>query len=157
MKESKDIEKRSHRRLWIVGLLMAICCPLLLTSCDDDDDWYGPSRFYDNRLNGYWELVEYNGRGVYADDVNYMYFGGSGYGYYYYWDNGRRYLEDLYYESQEAYSGNSQYQLNLQYGNSRPTTVNYWFDGRNVLFMQWVDSYNRLQTYVYERVYGAPW
>lgn len=150
-------EKNRRGRIWILMAMVTVCCMGFLSSCDDDDDWYGPSRFYDNRLNGYWELVEYNDQPVYADDVNYMYFGGNGYGYYYYWENGRRYLEDLYYESQEAVNGYSDYQLNLQYGNSRPTTVNYWFENRNVLCMQWMSGYNRLETYVYERVYGAPW
>ena len=149
--------KRGWKYMWIIGAIAVICCTGLLTSCDDDDDWYGPSGFYDNRLTGYWELVEYNDRPVFADDVNYMFFGGNGYGYYYYWENGRRYIDDLYYESQQAMSGYSDYQLNLQYGNGYPTTVNYWFENRNVLVMQWPNSYNRLETYVYERVYGAPW
>ena len=143
------------RKLFLLTVVV-IASITALSSCGTDDDW-GDGPFIDNRLNGYWELVEANGRSVYGQDVNYMLFDGTGDGLYYYWYRGRRYIDPLYYSSHYSYSGPTDYSLLLQYGNDRPTMVDYWFEGRNTLCMQWVDSGYGLVTYVYRRAYGAPW
>ncbi|MBD5207149.1 MAG: hypothetical protein HDS79_02605 [Bacteroidales bacterium] len=143
------------RNFFLLAVVM-IASVTTLSSCGSDDDW-DDGRFIDNRLNGYWELVESEGSPVYGQEVNYMLFDGNGTGLYYYWYRGRRYIDDLYYTSQYSYGGASEYSLLLQYGNDRPTLVDYWFEGRNTLCMQWVADGYGLVTYVYRRVPGAPW
>lgn len=135
-----------------------------LTSCSDyDDQWYGTppygyGTFNDTRLEGYWQLVQYNSEPVSKSEANYMYFDGDSYGYYYYIDNGYRERERLRYWSQDANSGASNYQINIQYQYSSPVTMSYWFThGRDVLWMQWTTGGGRVQTYVYDRVNRAPW
>ncbi|MDE5789920.1 MAG: hypothetical protein K2H96_01640 [Muribaculaceae bacterium] len=135
---------------------------VMFTSCDSDDYWYdGPGwnngSFYDPDLGGYWELVQANSVNAEGYDKNYLYFNGRGRGTYFFWENGRRYVEDTYYDCQYSNSGTSDYQINLQYGNGRPTTMNYWFThGGNTLWLQWRD-YGRVTTYVYDRINRAPW
>lgn len=152
---------------WGVKLLLAlvmVLSGLTLTSCYVDSSWspappYGwNDTFYDQRLNGYWELVEVNGRGVGGYDVDFLYFNGYGRGTYFYYYNGRRMWETTAYWCQDAVSGSSYYQINLQYETSgSPTTMNYWFGDRGyTLFMQWRTSYG-VQTYVYRAINGAPW
>ncbi len=148
-------------------LLMALVFVSLsigLSSCYVDASWNPepPSynTFYDSRLNGYWELVSINNRNVYGDAVNYLYFNGDGRGRYYYFNNGIRYWEYTSYWCQQSASGQSNYQVNLQYESSgSPTTMNYWFsNGRRYLTLQWYNSYG-WQTYVYGYYssYNAPW
>ncbi|MBD5189333.1 MAG: hypothetical protein HDS95_03545 [Bacteroidales bacterium] len=153
--------KRKKLLRVLMGLTMVLGMSVLFTSCDTDDYWYdGPGwndGFYDGDLNGYWELVQANSVDVVGYDKNYLYFNGRGRGLYYFWDNGRRYIEDTYYDCQYSNSGTSDYQINLQYGNGRPTTMNYWFThGANTLWLQWREN-GRVVTYVYDRINGAPW
>lgn len=129
---------------------------LLMSSCAGDSYWYDDGDFYDHRLDGRWELVQYDSNPVYDDAVNYLYFDGRGRGTYWYYRGGRLYSMPTYYESQPSYSGISDYQLNLQYGNDRPTTISYWFTaGNNTLWMQWREG-GRVVTYVYDRVNYFP-
>lgn len=143
--------------LWLVTMAVAMA----FTACDTDDDyWWGDGwgNSRDPRLNGYWELVQYNSDPVDAADANYLYFNGNGRGYYYYLSGGRRYVEPLYYSCQNSINGASNYQINLQYGNRQPVTSSYWFThGNNTLWLQWQTAGGRVQTYVYDRINGAPW
>ena len=145
----------------VAGIAMTLFMSVTLTSCDSDDYWYdGPGwndGFYDRDLSGYWVLVQVNSVEALGTDCNYLFFNGRGRGAYYFWDNGRKYIEDTYYDCQYSNSGISDYQINLQYGNSRPTTMNYWFThGGNTLWLQWREN-GRPMTYVYDRYGGAPW
>ncbi len=154
--------KRKRLLNALLGLTLVVGMSVLFTSCDTDDYWYdGPGwdngTFYDSDLNGYWMLVQANSVEVTGNERNYLFFNGRGRGTYYFWDNGRRYTEGTYYNCQYSNSGTSDYQINLQYGNGRPTTMNYWFShGGNTLWLQWRD-YGRVTTYVYDRINGAPW
>lgn len=147
----------SRNVLWLVTMAVA----MTFTACDTDDDyWWGDGwgNYRDPRLSGYWELVQYNSDPVDAGDANYLYFNGNGRGYYYYLDRGRRYVDPLYYSCQNSVSGASNYQINLQYGNGSPVTSSYWFThGNNTLWLQWQTAGGRVQTYVYDRIPGAPW
>lgn len=151
--------------LKVAGLMSVVILSLTcLTSCyDPDNTWwgdpgYGWDSFNDTRLQGYWQLVQYNSDPVSAANANYMYFNGSGYGYYYYLDNGYREREQLRYWCQDSNSGASNYQINIQYQYSSPLTTSYWFThGNNTLWLQWQTSGGRVQTYVYDRINGAPW
>lgn len=152
----------TKRVLWLTALIIVVSCGL--TSCDpDDDDWYWGTppygwSFQDNRLTGYWQLVQYNSDPVYINDANYMYFNGNGGGLFYYLDNGYEMVENMRYYCQDAVNGASNYQINIQYQYSQPLTTNYWFThGNNTLWMQWQTSGGRVQTYVYDRVRMAPW
>lgn len=143
--------------------LVSILSGTLLTSCDGDDGpWWGTPpygwNFQDPRLQGYWQLVQYNSDNVYPDETNYMYFNGDGRGLYYYMERGYRETEQLRYWCQDAVSGASNYQINIQYEYSSPQTTSYWFThGNNTLWMQWTTNGGRVQTYVYDRIYSAPW
>lgn len=139
--------------------LVIIIAGLGLSSCVGESYWYDDSDNYDHRLDGYWELELVNGRPVYGDDVNYLYFGGRGRGLYYYYYRGGRYIEDTYYNSQWSNNGVSDYQLNIQYGYDRPTTINYWFNGGNTaLTMQWRPAGSSGPvTYTYGRISYRPW
>lgn len=148
----------------IVAVALFLLASVSLTSCYSDDDslWWGSPgygwNFTDSRLNGYWALVQYNSDPVTPADANYMYFNGNGYGYYYYLDNGYREREQLRYWCQDSNSGASNYQINIQYQYSNPLTTSYWFThGNNTLWMQWQTAGGRVQTYVYDRIPGAPW
>lgn len=155
--------KRNLLNRIVVGLV-ALVSVFGLTSCYDPDNvwWsdpgYGWNSFIDNRLSGYWQLVQYNSDPVSPALANYMYFNGDGYGYYYSLDNGYRNRERMRYWCQESYNGASNYQINLQYEYSSPLTTSYWFThGNNTLWMQWQTSGGRVQTYVYDRINRAPW
>ena len=146
----------------IWGLAMIMSMLLLFSSCESDEWPGGPGwggSFYDRNLTGYWELVQVNSEPVFGVKKNYLMFGGNGYGYYYYWDNGRRMIMDTYYDCQISNSGTSNYQMNLVYGNGRPDTINYWFTNTSSgysLWMQWREG-GRVVTYVYDRINRAPW
>lgn len=135
-----------------------------LSGCYYDSGWSPapPSgwddTFYDSRLNGYWQLVQINGGAVGPYDTNYLFFGGAGRGRYYYFDRGVKYWEETAYWCQYSNTGQTDYQINLQYENTwQPTTMNYWFTDRGyTLWMQWRNSMG-LQTYVYRAIDYAPW
>lgn len=136
-----------------------ILSALSLTSCYDDT-WapappYGWSDFYDSRLNGFWELYQANDVQVSARNTNYLFFNGNGGGYYYYYTTGRLMRERMAYYCQDAVSGNSRYQINIQYENGRPSTMSYWFTG-DTLWMQWTSN-GRLTTYLYRPVSSVPY
>lgn len=134
-----------------------------MTSCAGDDPWwnnpgYGWDSFNDPRLRGYWQLVQYNSDPVPVREANWMYFNGNGAGWYYYLDNGYQERERMRYWCQDAVSGASNYQINIQYQYSSPLTTSYWFThGGNTLWMQWTTHGGRVQTYVYDLVDSAPW
>lgn len=156
-----------RRSAWLTMLFaMLSMMSVGLSSCyiepDDDPWWSGPpsgwNTFNDSRLQGYWGLVQYNSDQVSAADANYMYFNGSGRGYYYYLTNGTQNRERIVYYSQESNTGTSNYQLNIQYQFSSPITVNYWFTHNgNTLWMQWRTGNGSVQTYVYDKMLNAPW
>ena len=149
----------------ILGVAAIVAASLSLTSCDDGGPWYDGyyppngwnSTFYDNRLNGYWELVQYNSYPVDPGEKNYMYFNGDGRGLYYYWQGGRRYTTGMVYWCQSSNTGTSQYQVNIQYEGGGSETTNYWFVGNNTMTMQWMTTNGRTETYVYDRIGYAPW
>ncbi len=157
--------KRKHIFNALILSVVALVSMAGFTSCypDDDDTWwgnppYGWDTFNDTRLSGYWMLVQYNSDPVSPDRANYLFFNGNGYGYYYYLENGDRYREEMRYWCQDAVSGASNYQINIQYEYSSPLTTSYWFThGGNTLWMQWTTGGGRVQTYVYDRIGGAPW
>lgn len=145
-------------------MALVIMALTTLSSCTDDDGpwWdnpsYGWDTFSDPRLEGYWQLVQFNSDAVSPGAANFMYFNGDGRGYYYYFDNGIRQTERLRYWCQDSYSGASNYQINIQYQYSSPLTTSYWFThGNNTLWMQWQTAGGRVQTYVYDRINTAPW
>ena len=153
------------RRLHLLGGLAVVVIMTLvgMTSCVDPD---GPFVGYpgygwdgnDPRLEGYWQLVQYNSDPVPANAANYLYFNGRGSGYYYYLDNGYREIERLLYWCQISNSGASNNQINIQYEYSNPLTTSYWFThGENTLWLQWQTGGGRVQTYVYDRINYAPW
>ncbi|MDE7412579.1 MAG: hypothetical protein K2N05_02145 [Muribaculaceae bacterium] len=151
-------EKLLH---YLMCAVMVMGMSVFFSSCETDSYWWdGPGYegyMYDPTLTGYWVLVQDNSRPVAPGRENYLMFNGRGYGNYYYYENGRRYIMDTYYDCQYSNSGVSDFQMNLQYGNGYPTTINYWFtNGRNTLWMQWRE-YGRVNTYVYDRINGAPW
>lgn len=131
-------------------------------ACDDDDSWDpsappGWNTFYDRRLNGCWELEQANGRQVYGMDVNYLDFYGNGRGRYFYYTDGQRDSERMAYWCQDSYSGVSNYQMNIKYEYSSPSTVNYWFtDSGYRLWMQWGTG-GGVVTYVYRAVDVPGW
>ncbi len=145
-------------------LLTAVLAFGGLTSCGDVTVWSpappnGWNTFFDRRLNGTWELVQANGRPVSGYAVNYLTFNGDGRGRYYYYDNGYQESERMAYWCQDAVSGASRYQMNIQYEYSSPTTVNYWFDQDaryDYLYMQWGTGAG-VVTYVYAAVAGPGW
>lgn len=159
------MKKFSSKKIFVrlFAAVAIIFSATALTSCYVDSTW-NPNApngwndtFYDQGLNGYWQLVEINGYRVTGYDVNFMYFNGRGRGIYYYYYNGRRMWENMAYWCQNASYGSSYYQININYESGSPTTMNYWLtDGANTLCMQWRNG-NGLQTYVYARIYGSPW
>jgi len=151
--------KRNLLRKGLLPLMLVAVMATLLTSCVGDSYWYDDydDGFYDRSLDGYWELVQANSMEVKPGEENYIFFNGRGRGLYFFYENGRRYTEDIYYICQDAYGGNADYQVNIQYGNGRPTTTDYWFThGGNTLWMQWREG-GRIVTYVYDRIPRAPW
>lgn len=113
---------------------------------------------WDARLTGYWELVQINGSQISGEDVNFMFFNGTGRGVYYYYLNGDHYSETLSYQCQNAVGGSSRTQVNIQYENAvSPTTMNYWFgNSGSTLYLQWTNQ-TGLQTYTYTKYPSAPW
>ncbi|MDE6444389.1 MAG: hypothetical protein K2K64_08240 [Muribaculaceae bacterium] len=145
-------------------LILALATATLLTGCvDDDDNWpyapppgWGSNYFYDQDLNGTWELVQANSQPVGRYDTNYMEFYGGGRGRYYYYDYGRLYAETMAYFCQMSGNTTTNYQINVQYANGEQSTMAYWFtDGYDTLWLQWQIG-NRTQTYIYERVSRVP-
>lgn len=144
-------------------LMVLLGATTLLTGCVDDDYWpyspppgWGSNYFYDQSLNGVWELVQANSQPVGPYDTNYMEFNGGGRGRYYYYDYGRLYGENMAYFCQVTGNTTTSYQINVQYENGDTSTMVYWFtDGFNTLWLQWQVG-NRTQTYLYERVSRVP-
>lgn len=139
--------------------MMVVMTSAMLSSCYTD--WGGPqppANFYDSRLTGYWQLVQINGYAVSGMEVNYMYFNGSGRGIYYYFQNNRRYWENMQYWCEDSYSYYSDYTLNILYQSSySPTEMSYWFsNGNNALYMRWYDR-GQTVTYTYTRYPSSPW
>lgn len=134
---------------------------LLLPSCEVD--YWNPEPpngwndiRYDQRLNGCWQLYQVNSDYVSGDQINYMQFYGNGRGMYFYYDRGYQYTEKMAYWCQPAVSGNTTWQINVQYEYGSPSTMNYWFTDAYTLWMQWRNSYG-LQTYVYKYTNHVPW
>ncbi len=131
------------------------------SSCDSDD-WDpapppGWNSFYDDRLDGTWELVEANGRPVVGTAVNYVSFYGNGTGRYYYYNNGQQFSEKMAYWCQVANNGVSRYQMNMKYEYTNPSTVNYWFTNNPPrLWMQWGTGAG-IVTYGYRFVEAPGW
>lgn len=152
---------KTHRLLkYLCALTLFIGLSMTFVSCDDwDDDWdddYDWDTFNDTRFEGYWVLTSANGQPVTDLDTNWLYFNGNGGGTYYYYSDGYEDSEPIRYNCQESVSGNTYYQINLQYGSGSPTTMNYFFNNRNVFTLTWMTSSGRIE-YVYTRVDGVPW
>lgn len=148
----------------LLYLSLAVMSLIAFSSCDSDPDYWWdepgnpPGAFNDSRLTGYWQLVQYNSDAVPANEANYMYFNGNGRGYYYYLSNGQKQVETIRYRSIDTGTGASNYMLDINYQYSNPLSTSYWFThGDDVLWMQWQTGNNRVQTYVYDRIDGAPW
>lgn len=148
-----------------LGLLaLAVLMMTGLSGCmvsDGNSDWWSyPGNdwgYTDPRLGGYWQLVQYNSDYVDADEANYLYFDGNGFGYYYYLYNGYPQRERLRYWCQQSYNSASP-RINIQYESNSPLTTNYWFTHNNrTLWLQWQTAGGRMQTYVYDRISYAPW
>ena len=140
------------------GLMLILMMLTFLGGCGDIDVWApsGPTgwNYQDARLTGYWQLAIVNGETVGGYETNYLDFYGDGYGRYYYYSNGTPRSERIAYWCQQANSGYSQYQVNIQYESGQASTMNYWFsDSGRTLTMRW-NSVNGIQTYVYARVSG---
>lgn len=149
----------------IIGAAMLIgASSTLFTSCVDGDYWpysppagWGSDYFYDNRLNGEWELTQANSRPVDRYETNYMDFLGNGRGRYYYYHNSRPYSEEMAYFCQRSNSNTTNYQINIQYEDGSASTMAYWFtDNGNTLWLQWLSG-NQTVTYLYSRVSSIPW
>lgn len=156
--------KRSSLVTFIASLLLAGGSSVLLTGCVDDDYWpyspptgWGSNYFYDNRLNGEWELTQANSQPVGRYDTNYMDFFGNGRGRYYYYSNTRPYSEEMAYFCQRSGSATTNYQINVQYEDGSASTMAYWFtDSGNSLWLQWMAGGQTI-TYLYRRVTSIPW
>ena len=121
-----------------------------------DDPGPGWNSFNDQRLRGYWQLVQYNGYPVSGYNSNSFYFDGYGSGYYYYYNNGYPETEPIRYWCQDSYGGYTYYTINIQYKWSGSSQADYWFQGGNTLYMEWYEG-GRRQTYLYVRSYNRPW
>lgn len=148
-------------RNFLVVIVAVVIASVSLTSCDDDGGWCplppdGWNTFYDSRLDGYWELVQANSVQIGGTDSNWLFFNGTGRGVYYYYLNGRPYSETLAYWCQRSVNSNSRNQINIQYSQSNPSTMNYWFEGPDTLWLQWRNQ-SGVQTYIYRAVSQAPW
>ncbi|MDE6335040.1 MAG: hypothetical protein K2J63_05300 [Muribaculaceae bacterium] len=150
----------------MAALLLTIVCSMGLTSCvvEDGDFWpfspppgWGSNYFYDNRLEGSWELSQVNSSGVRDDQVNYMEFYGGGRGRYYYYLRGYAESEKMGYFCQRSGSTTTNYQINIQYENGEASTMAYWFtDNERTLWLQWKLSDGQVMTYLYSRVPYVP-
>lgn len=166
-KLKKHIINTRHIAFKIMSVALLVLASVGLSGCYIDGGVWSPAppygwnnTFYDQNLNGYWQLEMINGSYVYGDNVNYMYFGGNGRGRYYYYNYGSRYWENTAYWCQDAVSGYSNYQINIQYETSgSPSTMNYYLADRGrTLVFQWFDQYSgRSVEYVYTRISYQPW
>lgn len=148
------------------ALLLSMLMALSLTSCDDDD-WGpdrgpepGPNGFYDSDLLGTWVLYQANGQPVTGYDVNYIQFSRQGRGWYYYYDRGRQYEEQISWWCQYASpSSPNDYSVNIRYANGSLSTVSYWFTSSaigDMLWLSWYTSSAGTVTYVYREVSSLP-
>lgn len=146
----KSLTYRSFSRL-----ILSLSLLLLTASLQSCSDWepgpppgYG-SQFYDSALTGSWELVAINGQAVASYNTNFLKFYGNGRGTYSYYYNGSPYTESMSYWCEESYNTVSNYQINISYNGSTPSTMNYWFAG-NYLYLQWhTDRGITRYTYLY--------
>lgn len=152
------------KKRWMSVLrLTVVAAGLAMTLGSCTVDGWGPlpptgwNTFYDQRLNGKWQLVQANGRPVTGYAVNYMAFYGSGSGMYYYYSQGYPYRERMAYWCQQGGSVSNQYEINIQYEGGGASTMNYWFtDGGSRLWMSWMDGGSTV-TYVYAPVSYINW
>lgn len=155
------MKKHLHKVLAGAAIICAMAITSGLTACNDNDGWYPehpdfyPNTFFDRMLNGTWRLVSDNSVTVDGTAVNYLEFYGNGEGRYFYYDNGIRESVEMYYGCIGVDSAVTQTQLNLQYGDGRPTSMLYWFTP-NRLWLQWT-SPDGVHTYAYSPSAGAPW
>ena len=141
------------------AMALMLMTVMLLSSCGDVDVIApGIGGGYDDpRLEGYWQLVNVNGRPVGGYESNFLEFYGDGYGKYYYYRNGTPRSERISYWSQLSNYGYSDYQINIRYQSGQASTMNYWFtDGGRTLCMRW-NSADGVYTYAYARVSGIGW
>ncbi len=156
--------KRSFLKSIFAAAFLIGGASTLLTSCTDSDYWpyspppgWGSNYFYDSRLYGQWELTQANSYPVGRYDTNYMDFRNNGRGWYYYYQNGRPYSEQMAYFCQRSNSNTTDYQINVQYEDGAATTMAYWFtDNGNTLWLQWLSG-AQTNTYLYTRVSYIPW
>ncbi len=149
----------------LAALMLTVVCATGLTSCVTDDDFWpfspppgwGSNYFYDDRLEGSWELSQVNSSGVSPDQVNSVQFYGNGRGRYYYYDRGYPTSEKMAYFCQRSGSTTTNYQINIQYENGEASTMAYWFtDGNRTLWLQWKLSNGQVMTYLYSRTAYVP-
>jgi hypothetical protein len=157
------------KKRYFLGLLMTLMLAAgsstLLTGCVDSDNWpyspppgWGANYFYDNRLDGTWQLTQANSAPVTLYDTNYMDFYGGGHGRYYYYSNSRPYSEEMAYFCQKSFSSTTSYQINLQYASGSASTMAYWFtDSNRTLWLQWKTGSGQIITYLYTKISSAPW
>ena len=144
---------------WLL-LSASLICSVALTSCGDN--WVpGPAPgyddFYDPALTGLWELTEINGGYVLPSEVNCLEFNGNGRGWYYYLRGGVPYEEPMSYWCQYSVNNVSDFQVNIRYSGSSPSTMNYWFShGGNYLYMEWYSYGHGVVTSVYRSVSSLP-
>lgn len=146
----------------LLTIAMSIVLLLGLSGCGYVDDGWDPeppygwdNTFYDSDLTGCWALYQVNSDYVSGDQVNYLQFYGRGNGRYYYYYRGAQNSERIAYWCQRSVSGTSSLQINIQYENGSPSTMNYWFSDSSTLWMQWRNAQG-VQTYVYKSC-PAPW
>lgn len=150
----------------LTAFLLTVISSIGLTSCvvDDGDLWpfspppgWGSNYFYDNRLEGSWELTQANSSPVSSSEVNYMEFFGGGKGRYYYYSYGRPESEKMGYFCQQSGAATTNYQINIQYENGQASTMAYWFtDNGRTLWLQWKVSNGAVMTYLYSKVAYVP-
>lgn len=157
--------KKTFWRTLLPLLLLSVGFTLLMSSCEPvDDGWgynpppgWGSNYFFDSRLEGSWELVQANSQPVDSYDTNYMEFYGRGHGGYFYYSRNRLISEDMAYFCQRSGSTTTNYQINIQYEDGSESTMAYWFtDNGDSLWLQWMTTGGRTQTYIYARVNSIP-
>lgn len=151
------------KNLRTLGRLLPAALLLLSLTAACGNVWWEPApppgwtdSYYDRALTGTWRLVQANSQLVAPTATNYLQFAGNGRGYYYYYSNGRPCTERLSYWC-EYIGGSSASRIYIDYQNSPPATMNYWFTDGDVLWMQWTMSDGSIMTYQYRPVNGAPW
>ncbi len=61
------------------------------------------------------------------------------------------------YFCQKSGSTTTNYQINIQYEDGSESTMAYWFtDNGDSLWLQWMTTGGRTQTYIYARVNSVP-